>query len=143
MQLVIVGAAQLPPRLSFLCPTMWLESTARMMPLKSPFLNCDGKESLCVALAENFCKKIVCMCGGAAKELSMRRRLCGDGVAWWCSGDADQLPPVGAGSFLSAAIGSGAVPVIDLRQVFRQVSLALAVECSLPVTLPCTTLERL
>jgi hypothetical protein len=38
-----------------------------------------------------------------------------------CAGDADQLPPVGAGSFLSAVIRSGAVPVVDLRQVFRQV----------------------
>ncbi|CAL8469331.1 g8872 [Coccomyxa elongata] len=35
-------------------------------------------------------------------------------------GDADQLPPVGAGSFLAAAIESGAVPVVDLREVFRQ-----------------------
>lgn len=36
------------------------------------------------------------------------------------AGDADQLPPVGAGSFLAAAIQSGAVPVVDLREVFRQ-----------------------
>lgn len=36
------------------------------------------------------------------------------------AGDADQLPPVSAGSFLSAAIDSGVVPVVDLREVFRQ-----------------------
>ena len=36
------------------------------------------------------------------------------------AGDADQLPPVSAGSFLSAAIDSGMVPVVDLREVFRQ-----------------------
>jgi exodeoxyribonuclease V alpha subunit len=36
------------------------------------------------------------------------------------AGDADQLPPVGAGAFLSACIQSGAVPVVDLRGVFRQ-----------------------
>ena len=35
-------------------------------------------------------------------------------------GDADQLPPVSAGSFLKAAIDSGVVPVVDLREVFRQ-----------------------
>lgn len=37
-----------------------------------------------------------------------------------CAGDADQLPPVSAGSFLGAAIDSGVVPVVDLREVFRQ-----------------------
>lgn len=36
------------------------------------------------------------------------------------AGDADQLPPVSSGSFLSAAIDSGVVPVVDLREVFRQ-----------------------
>ncbi len=32
----------------------------------------------------------------------------------------DQLEPVGPGSVLAALIGSGRVPVISLRQVFRQ-----------------------
>lgn len=35
-------------------------------------------------------------------------------------GDADQLPPVGPGSVLADIISSGAVPVVDLRQIFRQ-----------------------
>ena len=35
-------------------------------------------------------------------------------------GDVDQLPPVGPGTVLSAAIQSGMIPVIDLRQIFRQ-----------------------
>ena len=36
------------------------------------------------------------------------------------AGDADQLPPVGPGGVLEAAIASGMIPVIDLRQIFRQ-----------------------
>ena len=32
----------------------------------------------------------------------------------------DQLPPVGPGTVLSAAIQSGVIPVIDLREIFRQ-----------------------
>lgn len=36
------------------------------------------------------------------------------------AGDADQLPPVGPGSVLSAAIAAHAVPVVDLRDIFRQ-----------------------
>lgn len=36
------------------------------------------------------------------------------------TGDADQLPPVGPGSVLSAAIAANAVPVVDLRDIFRQ-----------------------
>jgi exodeoxyribonuclease V alpha subunit len=35
-------------------------------------------------------------------------------------GDVDQLPSVGPGQFLSELIGSGAVPVIRLTEVFRQ-----------------------
>ena len=37
-----------------------------------------------------------------------------------CEGDVDQLPPVGPGTVLSAAIQSGVIPVIDLREIFRQ-----------------------
>ena len=44
----------------------------------------------------------------------------GGQAAHAAAGDADQLPPVSAGSFLSAAIDSGMVPVVDLREVFRQ-----------------------
>lgn len=44
---------------------------------------------------------------------------------YFAVGDADQLPPVGAGSFLAAAIESGAVPVVDLREVFRQAQVRL------------------
>ena len=36
------------------------------------------------------------------------------------AGDADQLPPVGPGSVLAAAIAGRAVQVVDLRDVFRQ-----------------------
>jgi len=36
------------------------------------------------------------------------------------TGDADQLPPVGPGSVLGAAIAARAVPVVDLRDIFRQ-----------------------
>ncbi len=53
-----------------------------------------------------------------------------------CSvGDSDQLPPVGPGGVLEAAIASGTVPVVDLRQIFRQaqesaiVTSAHAVNC--------------
>ena len=35
-------------------------------------------------------------------------------------GDADQLPPVGPGLVLRAAIAAGRVPVVDLRRIFRQ-----------------------
>lgn len=35
-------------------------------------------------------------------------------------GDADQLQPVGPGSVLQAIINSGRVPLIDLREIFRQ-----------------------
>jgi RecD/TraA family predicted helicase len=35
-------------------------------------------------------------------------------------GDVDQLPPVGPGGVLDAMISSGVVPVIDLREIFRQ-----------------------
>ena len=36
------------------------------------------------------------------------------------AGDVDQLPPVGPGTVLSAAIESGYIPVVDLREIFRQ-----------------------
>ncbi|KAK9794652.1 hypothetical protein WJX73_010388 [Symbiochloris irregularis] len=35
-------------------------------------------------------------------------------------GDADQLPPVGPGTFLDAIIQSGIAAMVDLREVFRQ-----------------------
>eukprot|EP00208_Stichococcus_sp_RCC1054_P000835 CAMPEP_0206136362 /NCGR_PEP_ID=MMETSP1473-20131121/1596_1 /ASSEMBLY_ACC=CAM_ASM_001109 /TAXON_ID=1461547 /ORGANISM="Stichococcus sp, Strain RCC1054" /LENGTH=1201 /DNA_ID=CAMNT_0053528837 /DNA_START=280 /DNA_END=3885 /DNA_ORIENTATION=+ len=35
-------------------------------------------------------------------------------------GDADQLPPVGPGSVLQSIIQSGRVPVVNLREIFRQ-----------------------
>lgn len=35
-------------------------------------------------------------------------------------GDSDQLPPVGAGNVLHDMIDSGALPVIELKEVFRQ-----------------------
>eukprot|EP00877_Chromochloris_zofingiensis_P015019 jgi/Chrzof1/9771/Cz04g15060.t1 len=35
-------------------------------------------------------------------------------------GDPDQLPPVGPGAPLRAAIDSGIVPMVDLREIFRQ-----------------------
>ena len=37
-----------------------------------------------------------------------------------CTGDVDQLPPVGPGKVLSDAIQSGVIPGVDLRQIFRQ-----------------------
>ena len=36
------------------------------------------------------------------------------------TGDVDQLPPVGPGTVLSAAIESKVIPVVDLRDIFRQ-----------------------
>ena len=36
------------------------------------------------------------------------------------AGDVDQLPPVGPGTVLAAAIQSGMIPVVDLREIFRQ-----------------------
>lgn len=38
----------------------------------------------------------------------------------WGAGDADQLAPVGPGTILEAAMKAGVVPIIDLREVFRQ-----------------------
>ncbi|KAK9811560.1 hypothetical protein WJX72_005917 [[Myrmecia] bisecta] len=35
-------------------------------------------------------------------------------------GDADQLPSIGAGGVLEAAIQAGVIPVVDLRDIFRQ-----------------------
>ncbi len=35
-------------------------------------------------------------------------------------GDSDQLPPVGAGNVLHDMIGSGMLPVVELKEVFRQ-----------------------
>jgi exodeoxyribonuclease V alpha subunit len=43
--------------------------------------------------------------------------------AWACLvlvGDVDQLPSVGAGTVLADVIGSGAVPVVRLTEIFRQ-----------------------
>ena len=37
-----------------------------------------------------------------------------------CTGDVDQLPPVGPGKVLSDAIQSGVIPGVDLREIFRQ-----------------------
>ena len=43
-------------------------------------------------------------------------------MSWLCehAGDVDQLPPVGPGAVLQAVIQSGVVPVVDLREIFRQ-----------------------
>lgn len=42
-------------------------------------------------------------------------------------GDSDQLPAVGAGNVLSDMIGSGLLPVVQLREVFRQAMNSLIV----------------
>lgn len=42
-------------------------------------------------------------------------------------GDADQLPPVGAGNALRDMIESGAVPVVELDEIFRQAAKSLIV----------------
>ncbi|MEG2081223.1 MAG: ATP-dependent RecD-like DNA helicase [Oscillospiraceae bacterium] len=42
-------------------------------------------------------------------------------------GDSDQLPPVGAGNVLSDLIGSGLLPVVELKEVFRQARQSLIV----------------
>ncbi len=43
-------------------------------------------------------------------------------------GDSDQLPPVGAGNVLHDLISSGAIPVVELKEVFRQAMESLIVE---------------
>src|SRR5205823_4064614 len=43
-----------------------------------------------------------------------------DRAALLLVGDVDQLPSVGAGQVLADIIGSGAVPVVRLTEVFRQ-----------------------
>ena len=43
-----------------------------------------------------------------------------DGAALVLVGDVDQLPSVGPGQLLADIIGSGAVPVVRLTEVFRQ-----------------------
>jgi exodeoxyribonuclease V alpha subunit len=43
-----------------------------------------------------------------------------DSAALLIVGDIDQLPPVGPGQVLADIIGSGAVPVVRLTEVFRQ-----------------------
>lgn len=45
-------------------------------------------------------------------------------------GDADQLPPVGPGNVLHDIIASGALPVIELKEVFRQAMESLIIENS-------------
>ena len=43
-----------------------------------------------------------------------------DRAAWILVGDVDQLPSVGPGQVLADVIGSGAVPVVRLTEIFRQ-----------------------
>ena len=43
-------------------------------------------------------------------------------------GDSDQLPPVGAGNVLHDLISSGEIPVVELKEVFRQAMKSLIVE---------------
>ena len=43
-------------------------------------------------------------------------------------GDSDQLPPVGAGNVLHDLIASGVIPVVELKEVFRQAMESLIVE---------------
>lgn len=43
-------------------------------------------------------------------------------------GDSDQLPPVGAGNVLHDLISSGEIPVVELKEVFRQAMESLIVE---------------
>ena len=46
------------------------------------------------------------------------------------AGDANQLPPVGPGTVLEAALQSCVVPVIDLQQIFRQECNSAIVACA-------------
>lgn len=48
-------------------------------------------------------------------------------------GDVDQLPPVGPGGILDAVISSGVVPVVDLREIFRQETTSNIVTSALSV----------
>lgn len=43
-------------------------------------------------------------------------------------GDSDQLPPVGAGNVLHDLVSSGEIPVVELKEVFRQAMESLIVE---------------
>ena len=47
-------------------------------------------------------------------------RACKQGVRLVLVGDADQLPPVGAGNVLADLIDSGVAPVIHLTRIYRQ-----------------------
>lgn len=42
-------------------------------------------------------------------------------------GDSDQLPSVGSGNVLSDIIGSGVVPVVELKEIFRQAMSSLII----------------
>ncbi len=42
------------------------------------------------------------------------------GITLLLVGDADQLPPVGPGNILGDIISSGVIPVVELREIFRQ-----------------------
>lgn len=46
------------------------------------------------------------------------------------TGDVDQLKPVGPGSVLSALIGCNRLPVLDLREIFRQSLESSIVACA-------------
>ena len=48
-------------------------------------------------------------------------------------GDVDQLPPIGPGGVLHSLIDSGLVPVVDLREVFRQAAASAIITSALAV----------
>ena len=62
-------------------------------------------------------------CGLLVVDVLLMRSLLAavpDGAALLIVGDVDQLPSVGPGQVLADTIGSGAVPVVRLTEVFRQ-----------------------
>ncbi|KAK9822626.1 hypothetical protein WJX81_000268 [Elliptochloris bilobata] len=84
--------------------------------LPGPFTFCDGNPLEADAVLVDEASMLDLGLGAALLDALPRSHPCQLVLV----GDADQLPPVGPGSVLAAAIAAGAVPVVDLRDIFRQ-----------------------
>ncbi|HHB75355.1 MAG TPA: recombinase RecD [Desulfobulbus sp.] len=81
-------------------------------PLQTDVLIVDESSMLDISLAASLLKAVA------------------PGTAVLFIGDADQLPSVGAGNVLRDIIGSGAVPVFHLSEVFRQAGASRIIEAA-------------